>query len=1262
MTVPSPSPSAADRNLLFGILALQADLIDRDALIAAMNAWAITKATPLGQILLDQGALDPDGHALVEALVRKSVARHGDAQQSLAALGSSVDSACGQLRQQLSDVDVQVSLGHVGAARAADSWMTVPPVPIPPGSGPRFRILRPHAKGGLGEVFVALDEELHREVALKEIQDRHADSLESRARFVLEAEITGGLEHPGIVPVYGLGINPDGRPFYAMRFIKGDSLQDAISRFHGPQAQGLQPLGFHSLAIRQLLRRFVDVCNAVGYAHSRGVLHRDLKPGNVMVGKYGETLVVDWGLAKVRGMPEGDKSEEQLLRPASASGTAETLPGSAIGTPQYMSPEQAAGRLDELGPGSDVYSLGATLYCLLTGKPPFPDPREAGLGEVLQKVQRGEFPPPRQVRREVPAALSAICLKAMSLRPAERYATPRALADDVERWLADEAVTAWRGPWWVRLARWGRRHRPLVTGAAVLLVTALAALSLGVVLLGRKQAEVTQERNAARTAKDQAEAINKFLVEDLLAAARPEELGKDVPMRKVLDKAAQKVETSFEDQPEVEAAVRLAIGDSYRSLGLYKDADPHLRRALDLRTEHLGPEDPLTLKAVNSLCLLLIPWGKLGEAEPLCRDNLETRRRVLGPEHPDTLWSLHLWAYLLENQEQYAEAERLNRECLEARRRVLGAEHRETMMTAHNLAQALCHQDKLDEAETMHRQNLEMRRRVLGPEDPHTTYSRNDLALVLWEQTKLEEAEALFRQNNAITLRIFGADHKEQFVGIDNLARLLNDRGKHEEAERLGRQNLANRRRVLGAESPDTLLSMANLAWVLVDRGKQEEAGALFREALDTAQRAFGPDDARTLNAMDNLAYFLELQGQLAEAEKLFRKTLETRRRVFGPDHNKTVDLMWVLARVLAARGNRQEAETLLRQRVEINKRVLGPEARGTLVAINNLAASLMQDGKWEEAETLFRQLLETRRRILGPDHRDTLVTTASLGNLLAQRGKLDDAERVQRQALDGCRRTLGLTHRDTQTAMGNFAWLLEDRRQFTEAEQLRNELVSILTRTLGAENPATLSARSELARMKADQNRPEEAERLYRELLEIQRRVLGAKHADTLWTLNRLASALTDQAKPDQAETFYREALAVQRKDLPAGHKDLAPTLAGLGRVLTMQGKAKVGELLLREAVEVRRKTLPKDDWMTAMDESHLGGCLTALGRYAEAETLLVHGYEKMRATAMTPTHRLRQAIDRVIALYDAWNKPAEAAKWRARLKEADKPAEKRK
>ncbi len=239
-------------------------------------------------------------------------------------------------------------------------------------------------------------------MALKEIQERYAKNEDSRSRFMLEAEVTGGLEHPGIVPVYGLGQYSDGRPFYAMRFIKGDSLKDAIGRFHTNHREARDlTTGEIGVEFRQLLGRFIDVCQAIEYAHSRGVLHRDLKPGNIMLGKYGETLVVDWGLAKVIGRAEQHQSSgEATLSPEVSSGSAPTQIGSAIGTPAFMSPEQAAGDLDALGPSADVYSLGATLYCLLTGETPFCHKNEENLFQLLEKLSEANSNVPQKCAQE----------------------------------------------------------------------------------------------------------------------------------------------------------------------------------------------------------------------------------------------------------------------------------------------------------------------------------------------------------------------------------------------------------------------------------------------------------------------------------------------------------------------------------------------------------------------------------------------------------------------------------------------------------------------------------------------------------------------------------------------------------------------------------------------------------------------------------------------------------------------------------------------
>jgi serine/threonine-protein kinase len=494
------SRAAADRNLLFGILALQMDFISRDDLVAAMHAWVLDKAKPLGQILVEQGALQKDSRALLDALVQKHLALHGgDAARSLAAAGTA--EAVRQGLGQITDPELHATLSRVVAdgRTAEDPFPTrAATVGTPTSSGLRFRILRPHAKGGLGEVSVALDEELKREVALKEIQGRYADHPESRARFVMEAEVTGQLEHPGVVPVYGLGYYADGRPYYAMRFIRGESLKGAIERLHGAAGPG-RSRGDWELELRRLLRRFLDVCNAMAYAHSRGVLHRDLKPHNIMLGRYGETLVVDWGLAKVVGPAEAvAEATEPALHPSGTGDSGRTVAGTAVGTPPYMAPEQAAGRLDLLGPASDVYSLGATLYHLLSGRPPFTDPEVA---DVLAKVQRADFPRPRAVRPEVPVPLEAVCLKAMALRPEDRYGSVAGLTQDLERWLNDQPVSAWPEPWGVRARRWVARHRTLVTSSVAGLLVAVLSLAGVAGLLISDNQQLSRSNQAEQEAR-----------------------------------------------------------------------------------------------------------------------------------------------------------------------------------------------------------------------------------------------------------------------------------------------------------------------------------------------------------------------------------------------------------------------------------------------------------------------------------------------------------------------------------------------------------------------------------------------------------------------------------------------------------------------------------------------------------------------------------------------------------------------------------------
>lgn len=544
------SSKFSDRELLYGILAVQMGLVDRDDLVEAIKGKIAGAASSLGQILLTGGALSADTKELVDALVEQHLSLHNnDPVQSLAALstvGSLVDEL-GTLRS----AELSASLAHVASqtTRPPNSSVLSGPTKSTVADGGRFRVLRLHAKGGIGQVSVAVDDELSREVALKELQPRYADDAASRSRFILEAEITGGLEHPGVVPVYGLGHYADGRPFYAMRFIQGDSLHDASQRFRQALTSGTFHGGYE-LELRKLLRRFIDVCDAMEYAHSRGVLHRDLKPGNIMLGRYGETLVVDWGLAKLGTTESPGKSPEaeSVLHPDSADQSAPTKLGSTIGTPNYMSPEQAAGELNKLGPASDVYSLGATLYHVLTGRPPFED---ADVGVVLSAVQAALFPRPREIDARIAKPLEAICLKAMARNPEDRYASARELAEDIERHLADEPTRAKPDSALDRILRWTRKHRgtTLAAGVGLLLLAAVSAIAY---------VAVSAERDEARRQRDRAIASEEKAQQNFLAA----------------EAARQRA------QQQEQRAERVAYNSTLSEAGRLLGSDPMMARSL----------------------------------------------------------------------------------------------------------------------------------------------------------------------------------------------------------------------------------------------------------------------------------------------------------------------------------------------------------------------------------------------------------------------------------------------------------------------------------------------------------------------------------------------------------------------------------------------------------------------------------------------------------------------------------------------------------
>lgn len=842
----------AERSVLFGVVAVQNSFIDRQALVEGLRAWSHDKDRTLGEILIELGLLEAADRELLETLVEKQLHRHaGDFTESLAPFHA--------LRQDLASIAddeieatlpprssslsaeefdlalVGTSAGHgagidTSRAIATEDGRAVPAnVPTTPAS--RFTIVRPHAEGGIGQVSVAIDGEFAREVALKEIKPAFSNDRQSQARFLLEAEITGGLEHPGIVPVYSLGKYPNGRPYYAMRLIRGQSLRDTCDEFH-QRHKDSRKLREWNLELRKLLGRFVDVCNAIDYAHSRGVLHRDIKPANIMLGRFGETLVVDWGLAKVLGASAcmGDEGVETTLRPPAQDGTDPTVYGFAVGTVAYMPPEQAAGHLDFLGPTSDVYSLGATLYYVLTGQAPFTQahPEE----DVRARVVQGLFVAPRKIVRHIGPPLEAICMKAMSRDPRERYQSARELADDIEHYLADEPVKAHREPIRERLSRVARRHKSWTQAIAAALVF-VALISAAAVF------EVTRERNAAVSSKNEA----------LVARQEEEVERKRANLNAANEKAARIEAVKSRDvaetaQKRAEHAAAVAQQVSGFLIGLFQGADPitiggskfasgrqlshdvTAREIVDLGAEILlqdtAMEPAIRATLMDQIGAVYLSLGKYDEADRQISEALRLRREFLSSDHPQLAESLihagtlkHLLGY-------YEDAELLLRE-------------------------ALAILDKPDAEPTF---------------EQSTAYIM--LAWTLAEAHRADEGEVRQHAERALAIRTALAGDSSRDVGTVYLvngiieAMLGNMPGFLENAVRVAEIWRA----LPGGEHVEQALLQAQSMMVAIAADNSERASTHARKASQEIRDAFGNDSPLTLSLLWALAYRLAVDGQ----------------------------------------------------------------------------------------------------------------------------------------------------------------------------------------------------------------------------------------------------------------------------------------------------------------------------------------------------------------------------------------------------------------
>ena len=776
-----------------------------------------------------------------------------------------VKSSCGgdevierEVRSLLAQADETGGFLEAPAMEVAARELAGQPERVSPAAIGRYRVIRLIGEGGMGSVYEAEQDQPRRRVAIKMLKPGFA-TPERLRRFQQESQALGRLQHPGVAQIFESGMGEVGsglQPYFALELVDGLPLREYSD---------LQRLG-----VREKLGLIAKVCDAVHHAHQRGLIHRDLKPGNILVDKTGQPKVLDFGVARFAS----DEDEPTLLTEA----------GHLVGTLAYMSPEQVSGDPLEVDTRSDVYSLGVILYELLSGRLPY-EVKRRQLAETIHTIREEEPAALGSFDRGYRGDIETIVKKALEKDKERRFASAAELGADIQRYLNDEPISSRPPSAAYQLKKFARRHRELVAGVVSVIVVLVAGVVASTsqairatraelaALRDRDRATATeqaathdrdralqaeriatdernravsaestavQERNRAVAEKQRADeesattnAVNDFLRNDLLAqaslstqarpGARPDP---DLKVRTALDRAAAGIPGRFDKQPLVEASIRQTIGNTYLDLGLYPQAQIQMERTYEIRHRVLGDDHPDTLVSMNNLAALYMDQGKSSQAEPLLTKSLAIRSRVLGEENPATLVTLNNLAGLLRIEGKYRQAELLYARGLEIRRRVLGENDRSTALTMHNLASLYRLEGKYAEAKPLQTRAVEIWRAVLGEEAPET------------------------------------------LQGMNNLAALNQVEGKYAEAEGLWNKVLEVRRKTLGTQHPNTTDVMTSLGETEMLEEKYDLAEPLLREALSNWEK-ITPDGWKRYYGQALLGATLAGQTRFAEAEPL---------------------------------------------------------------------------------------------------------------------------------------------------------------------------------------------------------------------------------------------------------------------------------------------------------------------------------------------------------------------------------------------------------
>lgn len=851
-----------------------------------------------------------------------------------------------------------------------------------------YRTIKQIGSGGMGSVYLAerIDGHFEQKVALKIVKPG-MNSNEIVRRFEDERQILARLQHPNIARLLDGGISDSGLPYFTLEYVEGKPITDYCDE--------------NNLTIEERLELFKKVCEAVLYAHQNLVIHRDIKPGNILVQEDGTVKLLDFGIAKVF---EDDENQKNLTRT-----------GLRIMTPEYASPEQVRG--EPVSTATDIYSLGLILYQLLTGCPPYevtstsalemeriicltePQKPSSMITKILSSLDSNQKPSPDfisqkrkttipKLRKRISGDLDNICLMAIRKEPGRRYSSIAQFITDIDNHLTGLPVIARKSTASYRAKKFIRRHKAgvIVAASAVLIVAILTTVYF---------IQLAEERDKAQLEAEKSKKVSEFLT-GIFQLSDPEySKGESITARELLDNGVKRIENELSDQPEVLANMLGVTGNVYKSLGLYPNALILLQRAYSINDSLLGSRSPETAKSLNDLAGINFAMGEYGPAIEKFNKAIAIRKNIYGEESLETAESKNDLAMVLREEGDYEEAEILLNASLSVRKKFLSSGSPEVAQSMNNLGLLKDDLGKYDEAKKLFEESLKIKEKLYGKIHPSVTETMGNLAFLLRQMGEYDEASKLFNETLEIDKKLFGDIHPAISTDLYNIASITALIGDLNSAEKLYTEVLELDKKLLGEEHPYIALDLNNLAGILSDKGDFEKAEDIYKESLAMNKKIYGDEHPEVATSLSNLGVMYNRWGKLSRAEPLLKSALDMRIKLLGKNHPNTVTSLNIYAALLTSMKKFNEAVEYYRESLTLRIEMLGEDHPQTANAFIGLGNALIETNDFKEAEEKINLGIEAYSKKLPPDHWNISYAQSILGKCYSSEGKYEQAERI---------------------------------------------------------------------------------------------------------------------------------------------------------------------------------------------------------------------------------------------------------------------------